>query len=114
MKSKLSTNEREYLRERLNNLSREDLVSILPACVVHESFPKRRKDGTSNTVLAGIAFTPDESGSCRIFGAPRYGYPTLPKKGVSAERAMKFVEDMRKFCDELVKYTDNIATKKAT
>jgi hypothetical protein len=75
----------------------------LPACVVHESFPKRRKEGTSNTILAGIAITPDGNGVYRLFA--KGNRATLPKNGANAQQALNFVDKMRRMCDGIVEDT---------
>lgn len=78
----------------------------LPECVVHESFPKRRKQGTSNTILAGIAFRPFDNGACMIASVgEKTGLTYLPKPGCKPETALKFVEKLREQINGVVAAT---------
>jgi hypothetical protein len=101
MKKRLSTAELQQMRKHLKNLAIEDLVAILPATVIHESYPKRRNEGKSKTILFGLAF--DES---RIFSVVKRGMINIPKDDCSDEQARKFVERFREMLSDLRDYTD--------
>jgi hypothetical protein len=77
----------------------------LPACVVHQSFPKRRREGKSDTILVGIAIRPYEVGTYRLFAIGDRGHVTLPKRGATAEQALNFLERMHIMCEGIVENT---------